>query len=95
MKLAITLGSMLAGKKLATDPKGLMKQGAELVESNPELSKLSDQIRSQLFQAARSAGIATANAQRALEPSHSGAHTRTTSSVSTQVTSDAIIPSWV
>ena len=53
MKLAITLGSMLAGKKLATDPKGLMKQGAELVESNPELSKLSDQIRSQLFQAAR------------------------------------------
>ena len=53
MKLAITLGSMLAGKKLATNPRGLMKQGAELVESNPELSKLSDQIRSQLFDAAR------------------------------------------
>ncbi|MGZ4477841.1 MAG: hypothetical protein ACXVW2_04460, partial [Nocardioidaceae bacterium] len=63
LKLAITVGSMLAGQRIATDPKGLMKQGAKLVESNPELSKLSDQIRSQLFEAARAAAMATATSR--------------------------------
>jgi hypothetical protein len=60
LKLAITVGGMLAGKKIATDPRSLMKQGAELIESNPELSKLQDQIRSQLFDAARKAAVASA-----------------------------------
>ena len=63
MKLAITLGSMLAGQRIATNPRGLMQQGMKLVESNPELSKLSDQVRSQLFDAARAAAIATANSR--------------------------------
>src|SRR6478609_4966035 len=61
LRLAITVGSMLAGQKIATNPKALLAQGAELIEQNPELSKLSDQVRTQLFQAARAAAIATAN----------------------------------
>jgi hypothetical protein len=63
MKLAITVGSMLAGKKIATDPRGLLKQLNELVEHNEELSKLADQIRGELFTAARSAAVATANSR--------------------------------
>ena len=63
LRLAITVGSMIAGQRIATNPKALLAQGAELIERNPELSKLSDQVRSQLFQAARSAAIATANSR--------------------------------
>ena len=44
LKLAITVGSMLAGKKLATNPQALLAQGSELIEKNPELKKLQDQI---------------------------------------------------
>ncbi|HET8719154.1 MAG TPA: hypothetical protein VFM50_15550, partial [Nocardioidaceae bacterium] len=42
LRLAVTVAGMLAGKKIATDPRGLAKQAMELIESNPELSKLSD-----------------------------------------------------
>ena len=47
LKLAITVGSMLAGKKLATNPQALLAQGSELIEKNPELKKLQDQITGQ------------------------------------------------
>ena len=59
MKLAITIGSMLAGQRVATSPRGLLKQGQELVESNPELAKIQDQIRDKLFEAAKAAAVAT------------------------------------
>ena len=62
-KLAITVGSMLAGQRIATNPRALLKQGQQLIESNEELSKLSDQVRGQLFEAARSAAVATANSR--------------------------------
>ena len=61
LKLAITVGSMLAGKKIATNPRDMMKQLNELVEGNPELSKLADQVRDKLFEAARAAAIAAAS----------------------------------
>ncbi|WP_053205545.1 hypothetical protein [Jiangella muralis] len=57
LKLAIAVGSMLAGKRLATDPRGMMRQAGELVESRPELAKLSDQVRTTLFMAARGAAV--------------------------------------
>jgi hypothetical protein len=63
LRLAITVGSMLAGQRIATNPKALLKQGNELIESNPELAKLADQVREQLFAAARSAAVATANSR--------------------------------
>jgi hypothetical protein len=60
LRLAITVGGMLAGKKIATDPRGLLKQGAELVEGNPELAKLQAQIQGKVMEAARTAAIAAA-----------------------------------
>ena len=63
LKLAITVGSMLAGKKIATNPRGLLQQGQALIETNEELSRLSDQIRSQLFESARAAALATAGSR--------------------------------
>ena len=63
LRLAITVGSMLAGKKIATNPRALLQQGQKLIDSNEELSRLSDQVRSQLFQAARSAAVATASSR--------------------------------
>src|SRR6476620_3202679 len=63
LRLAITVGSMLAGQKIATNPKALLSQGSELIEQNPELAKLAEQVRNQLFQAARAAAIATANSR--------------------------------
>ena len=53
MKLAITVGSMLAGQRIATNPIGLLKQAGELVDKNPELKKLQDRITGELFDAAR------------------------------------------
>jgi hypothetical protein len=61
LKLAITVGSMLAGPRISTNPRELLRQGAQLIESNPELSKLSDQVRSQLVQALRAAAVSTAS----------------------------------
>src|SRR6188474_545455 len=60
LKLAITLGSMLAGQRIATDRAGLLKQGAQIVDQNPELSKIRDQIMGQLMQSARTAAMTTA-----------------------------------
>lgn len=57
LKLAIAVGSMLAGKRLATDPKGMLRQANELIESRPELAKISDQVRTTLFTAARGAAV--------------------------------------
>ena len=44
-KLAITVGSMLAGQRISTNPQALLAQGSKLLEGNPELQKLQDQIR--------------------------------------------------
>ncbi|WP_203416624.1 hypothetical protein [Jiangella ureilytica] len=57
LKLAIAVGSMLAGKRLATDPRGMLRQANELIESRPELAEISDQVRTTLFTAARGAAV--------------------------------------
>ena len=59
-KLAITVGSMLAGQRIATSPQGLLKQGSKLVEGNPELAKLQKQISGKLLDAAKAAAVAQA-----------------------------------
>src|SRR4051794_14584522 len=63
LKLAITIGSMLAGQRIATSPQGLLKQGSQLVDKNPELQKLQAQITGRLFDAMRDAAIATATSR--------------------------------
>src|SRR5215218_3390230 len=62
-RLALTVGSMLAGKRIATDSRGLLQQGTQLVDSNPELSRIRDQITGQLMQSARNAAMATATSR--------------------------------
>jgi hypothetical protein len=55
MKLALTLGSMLAGKKM-TSPGGLLGQGFEVLRGSPEFDKL----RKQVTGAGRNAALAAA-----------------------------------
>src|SRR5919112_3608767 len=59
LKFAITVGSMLAGQRVATSPAGLLKQGSELIDKNPELQKLQEQLTGKLFEAAKAAALAT------------------------------------
>src|SRR5689334_13146543 len=63
LKLAITIGSMLAGQRIATSPQGMLKQGSELIDKNPELKKLQDQITGRLFEALKDAAITTATSR--------------------------------
>jgi hypothetical protein len=61
LKLAITVGGLLAGKRIATDPRAIVQQLADVVEQNPELSRLSDQVRGKLVTAGREAAVAAAS----------------------------------
>ena len=66
MKLAISLGSMLIGKRVATNPRALLKQGRELVDANPNLAEIEDQIRGKFLEAARAAALATLSSRMEL-----------------------------
>src|ERR1700716_2113466 len=61
LKLAITVGGLLAGKRIATDPRGIAQQLTTLVEQNPELAKLSDQVRGKLVAARREPAVPPAS----------------------------------
>ncbi|SDK61913.1 hypothetical protein SAMN04487820_11022 [Actinopolyspora mzabensis] len=61
MKFAIMVGSVLAGRKLKTDPKQLLQKAGTLAASSPELSKLSETVRGRLMEAAKAAATATAS----------------------------------
>lgn len=60
LRLAITVGSMLAGHRVATNPQALLAQGAKLAERNPELKKIQDEVTGRLVDAARHAALTTA-----------------------------------
>src|SRR6476646_2660054 len=63
LKFAITVGSMLAGQRISTNPQILMQQVGELVEKNPELAKLQQRITVELLNAAKTAAIAAASSR--------------------------------
>src|SRR5690348_11588725 len=63
MRLAITVGSMLAGQRVATDRAGIIRQLGGVVDNNPELAQLRDQITGRMLEAAKSAAIATATSR--------------------------------
>src|SRR6476659_3498391 len=63
LRFAITVGSMLAGQRVATNPAALLKQASQLIEKNPELAKLQDRITGELFDAARNAALAQASSR--------------------------------
>jgi hypothetical protein len=61
MKLAIALAGMMAGRQIATNPRELLQQGARIVASSPEVSKLSGEVRDQLIDAMKAAAVAAAS----------------------------------
>ncbi|MDT4926698.1 MAG: hypothetical protein QOG01_4411, partial [Pseudonocardiales bacterium] len=58
LKLAITLGSYMAGKKLS-GPNGLLGQGVDLLQNSPEF----DRLREQLMGAGKTAVVSAAASQ--------------------------------
>ncbi|GAA4547289.1 hypothetical protein [Pseudonocardia xishanensis] len=62
MKLALMLGGMAAGRR-AGGPGELLAQGQKLLNSSPELSALSDQVRGRLLDAGKGAVMAVAARQ--------------------------------
>lgn len=60
MKLAITVGGMMAGRRLAGEPQRLLEEGVKVVGSSPEVSKLKGELRDRLVEAAKNAAMAAA-----------------------------------
>jgi hypothetical protein len=58
LKWAVALGTMAGGKRLASKRGGLLAQGTRLLESSPELSKLTDEMRGRLVEAGKAAAVA-------------------------------------
>ena len=63
LKLAITVGSLLAGRRIATNPQALLAQSSQLIDKSPELKKLQSQITGKLFDAAKGAALNTATSR--------------------------------
>ncbi len=63
LKLAIVVGGLLAGRKLPTDPRELVQQGMQYLQSSPELARLTEQVRGTLLNAVRSAAVSTASSR--------------------------------
>ena len=60
LRLAFTVGSLLAGQRIATNPQALLAQASKIVDSNPQLQDLQKQVSGKLFEAVREAAILTA-----------------------------------
>jgi len=63
MKLAIMLAGIASGNKIAREPTQLLAQGTRLVQSNPQLSALSDQVRDRLVEAGKGIAVAVVSKQ--------------------------------
>jgi hypothetical protein len=62
MKLALMLGSMVAGRR-AGGPGALVGQASKLLGESPEMARLSDELRGRLVEAAKGAALAVAARQ--------------------------------
>src|SRR5215207_11516020 len=63
LKLAITVGSVLAGQRISTNPQKLLKGASGLVQNNPALSALQTELRGRVFDAAKGAAAAVATSR--------------------------------
>jgi hypothetical protein len=63
LKLAITVGSVLAGQRLSTNPQKLLKGASSLVQNNPALSALQTELRGRAFDAAKGAAVSVATSR--------------------------------
>lgn len=61
MKLAIAIGSMMAGRRLTTNPGEIFERGIERIASSPQASRLTGELRDQLLNAVKAAAVATAS----------------------------------
>ncbi|MGP3986652.1 hypothetical protein [Streptomyces sp. 3N207] len=75
-KLALTLGSVVAGRKLGLDPQELLRAGVRKIAATPQFEELTDQVKHQLMAAARTAVSSAAN--RRLESLADSLRDRTT-----------------
>jgi hypothetical protein len=62
MKLAMMLGGMAAGRR-AGGPGELLRTGSKLLNSSPELARLTDEVRGRLLEAGKGAALAVAARQ--------------------------------
>jgi hypothetical protein len=62
MKLALMLGGMAAGRR-AGGPGELLRTGTKLLNSSPELARLTDEVRGRLLEAGKGAALAVAARQ--------------------------------
>ena len=58
MKWAMALATMAGRKRLASQGGGMLKQGSKLVQSSPELTRLTDDIKGSLMEAGKAAAVA-------------------------------------
>ena len=63
LKLAITVGSVLAGQRISTNPQKLLKGASSLVQNNPALSALQTELRGRAFDAAKGAAVSVATSR--------------------------------
>jgi hypothetical protein len=63
LKLAITVGSVLAGQRISTNPQKLLKGASGLVQNNPALSALQTELRGRAFDAAKGAAVSVATSR--------------------------------
>jgi hypothetical protein len=63
LKFAILVGGAITGRRLPTSPTELLRMGAKVVAGSPELTRLSEAVRGQLWVAGRNAAIAAAGYQ--------------------------------
>src|SRR5215212_8048894 len=63
LKLAVTVGSVLAGQRVSTNPQKLLKGASGLVQNNPALSALQTELRGRAFDAAKGAAVSVATSR--------------------------------
>ena len=62
-RLALTLAAAGVTGRLSNDPAALVRQGARLVGSSPEIKVLSETVRGRLLEAGKAAAVAAASSQ--------------------------------
>ncbi|MGX1506906.1 UNVERIFIED_CONTAM: membrane protein involved in colicin uptake [Streptomyces graminofaciens] len=64
-RMALAVGTYLAGRRTGLDPQKLMAQGMKTLKDAPQLAGLGDQVRGELLDAGRQALAATADRKMA------------------------------
>ena len=63
MKWALGLAALAGGRRLPGGPGGLVQQGAKLLTSSPEVTKLTDEMKGRLVDAGKAAAVAAVSSK--------------------------------